>query len=67
MENDHLAPYTSFEDAHITKKNYAKMYAERVLKMHEPKDEIAWLFTRLSSEDQENLIEIFDLDIQDNE
>jgi len=47
--------------------NYSKMYAERVLKMNEPKDEIAWLFTRLSSEDQENLVEIFDLDFQDNE
>lgn len=46
--------------------NYSKMYAERVLKMAHPKDEIAWLFTRLSREDQEELVEIFELDL-DNE
>lgn len=47
--------------------NYSKLYAERVLKMNEPKDEIAWLFTQLSCGEQENLIEIFDLNFQDNE
>lgn len=67
MENDHLAPYTSFEDAHITKKNYAKMYAEQVLKMNDPLYEIEWLFSRLDKEEQENLIEIFDLNAIDNE
>lgn len=45
--------------------DYSKMYAEKVLKMNNPKDEIAWLFTQLSSEEQENLIEIFDLDINE--
>jgi len=49
------------------KLNYAKLYAERVLKMNHPLDEIAWLFDRLSKEDQESLVDIFDLNFQDNE
>ena len=55
------------KDYQLYNVEYARMYAERVLNMNHPKDEIAWLFTKLSSEDQENLIEIFDLNFQDNE
>ena len=49
------------------KKGYAEQYAEQVLEMNNPKDEIQWLFTKLDKEEQENLIEIFDLNVQDNE
>lgn len=49
------------------KKGYAERYAEQVLMMNNPKDEIQWLFTKLEKEEQENLIEIFDLDVEDNE
>lgn len=45
--------------------SYAEMYAEQVLKMHSPKDEIEWLFSKLDKEEQENLIEIFELDVKD--
>lgn len=49
------------------KKSYAERYAEQVLEMNNPKDEIKWLFTKLDKEEQENLIEIFDLNVEDNE
>lgn len=65
MENDYLGTYTSIID--LKNKNYAKMYAEQVLKMNDPLYEIEWLFSRLDKEEQENLIEIFDLDAIDNE
>lgn len=65
MENDYLGTYTSIID--LKNKNYAKMYAEQVLKMNDPLYEIEWLFSRLDKEEQENLIEIFDLNAIDNE
>lgn len=51
----------------LVKKSYAKRYAEKVLKMNDPLYEIEWLFSKLDKEEQENLIEIFDLDVEDNE
>ena len=55
------------KDNQLYNVDYATKYAEQVLKMNHPKDEIAWLFTKLDKEEQENLIEIFDLNFQDNE
>lgn len=62
-----LFQITKLTDNLSTKKGYAERYAEQVLMMNNPKDEIQWLFTKLDKEEQENLIEIFDLDVQDNE
>ena len=42
-------------------------YAMEVMKMNDPIAEINWLFHKLPKEEQENLIEIFDLNFQDNE
>ena len=62
-----LFKITKLTDNLSRKKGFAEQYAEQVLEMNNPKDEIQWLFTKLDKEEQENLIEIFDLNIQDNE
>lgn len=49
------------------KKSNGRLYAEEVMKMHDPIAEIAWLFSKLPKEEQESLIVIFDLNFQDNE
>ena len=46
---------------------YARKYAEEVMKMHDPIAEIAWLFSKLPREEQDNLAVIFDLKFQYNE
>lgn len=65
MENDYLGTFTSILD--LKRKNYAKMYAESVSKLHDPSAEIEWLFSKLPREEQDSLVEIFNLNFQDNE
>lgn len=48
-------------------KKYGRLYAEKVLKMNDPLYEIEWLFSLLSVEEKESLVEIFNLDHQENE
>ena len=47
--------------------DYARKYANKVSKLHDPSAEIAWLFSKLPREEQDSLVEIFDLNFQDNE
>jgi hypothetical protein len=58
---------TKVSDNLPKKKSNGMLYAEEVMKMHDPIAEINWLFHKLPKEEQENLIEIFDLNFQDNE
>lgn len=45
----------------ITKVSNGRLYAEEVMRMHDPIAEINWLFHKLPKEAQDELVEIFDL------
>lgn len=58
---------TMSEDYQLYNVEYANKYAESVSKLHDPSAEIAWLFSKLPREEQDSLVEIFNLNFQENE
>lgn len=58
---------TMNKDYQLYNVEYARKYAELVSKLHDPSAEIAWLFSKLPREEQDNLVVIFDLNFQDYE
>lgn len=55
------------KDYELYNVKYAERYAEKVCKLQDIRAEIAWLFSKLPTEEQDSLVEIFNLNFQDNE
>tara|TARA_R100000951_G_C2636755_1_gene179538 strand:+ start:1629 stop:1796 length:168 start_codon:yes stop_codon:yes gene_type:complete len=49
------------KDNQLYNVDYATKYANKVSKLHDPSAEIAWLFSKLPREEQDSLVEIFNL------
>jgi len=49
------------KDNQLYNVEYANKYAKLVSKLHDPSAEIAWLFSKLPREEQDNLVVIFNL------
>lgn len=52
---------TMSNDYELYNVKYAKMYAEKVCNLNNTSAEIAWLFSKLPREEQDSLVEIFNL------
>ncbi len=52
---------TMSKDNQLYNVDYATKYANKVSKLHDPSAEIAWLFSKLPREEQDSLVEIFNL------
>lgn len=52
---------TMSKDNQLYNVEYANKYAKLVSKLHDPSAEIAWLFSKLPREEQDNLVVIFNL------